>query len=179
MAKCQHQVKFSHGQLRAEANEGLYRSQRELLTLTESPRLWDDKTELDAEEMRIEVVTGGLEAIGKVRSTMTPASTESMGFLPGEEDDLVYFTADHLAYDRGQDVAVYTGTARGVRGPNRLEAERIAVAQTRGELVASQSVRTTLPQQASPSLSEQRTPVQVTKSRSVFLLRRRKSPNPK
>ena len=152
MAKCSHQVKFSHGDLHAEAEEGLYRSQRELLTLTESPRLWDAGAELEAEEVRIQVVTGALEAIGRVRSTMASASSDSIGFLPGEKDDLVYFLAEHLVYDRAQDLAIYTGAARGFRGTNRLEAERIAVSQAKGELEATDSVRTTLPQKASPSV---------------------------
>ena len=155
MAKWSHQVKFSHGDLHAEAEEGLYRAQRELLTLTESPRLWDASAELEAEEVRIQVVTGGVEAIGKVRSTMTSASSSSIGFLPGKEDDAVYFLAEHLMYDRVQDLAIYTGGALGFRGSSRLEAERIAVAQTKGELEATDSVRTTLPQKASPSLGNQ------------------------
>ena len=156
MAKCTHQVKFTHGSLHAEAEEGVYRSQRELLTLTESPRLWDEGAELEAEEVRIQVVTGALEAIGKVRSTMASASSDSIGFLPGEKGDKVYFLAEHLEYDRALDLAIYTGTARGFRGANRLEAERIAVAQTKGELEATDAVRTTLPQNASPSSSGQR-----------------------
>ena len=90
--------------------------------------------------MRIQVVTGGVEAIGKVRSTMTSASSDSIGFLPGEEDDAVYFLAEHLMYDRAQDLAIYTGRALGFRGSSRLEAERIAVAQTKGELEATDSV---------------------------------------
>ena len=155
MAKCSHQVKFSHGDLHAEAEEGLYRAQRELLILTESPRLWDASAELEAEEVRIQVVTGGVEAIGKVRSTMTSASSDSIGFLPGEKDDAVYFLAEHLMYDRVQDLAIYTGRALGFRGSSRLEAERIAVAQAKGELEATDSVRTTFPQKRSPSLGHQ------------------------
>ena len=160
MAKCSHQVKFSHGDLHAEAEEGLYRPQRELLTLTESPRLWDANTELEAEEVRIQVVTGGVEAIGKVRSTMTSASSNSIGFLPGDEDDAVYFLAKHLMYDPAQDLAIYTGRALAFRGSSRLEAERITVAQTKGELEATDSVRTTLPQKPSPSLGHQGAPDQ-------------------
>ncbi len=155
MAQCSHQVKFSHGELHAEAEEGLYRSQRELLTLTDSPRLWDASAELVAEELRIQVVTGALEAIGKVRSTMTSVSSNSLGFLPGDEDDLVYFLAEHLEYDRENDLAIYTGAARGFRGSNRLEADRIAVAQIKGELEATDSVRTTLPQKASPKVGSE------------------------
>jgi LPS export ABC transporter protein LptC/lipopolysaccharide transport protein LptA len=158
MVKCSHQVKFSHGDLHAEAEEGLYRAQRELLTLTESPRLWDASAELEAEEVRIQVVTGGVEAIGKVRSTMTAASSSSIGFLPGKEEDAVYFLAEHLMYDRSQDLAIYSGRALGFRGSSRLEAERIALAQTKGELEATDSVRTTFPQKPSPSLGNQGAP---------------------
>ncbi len=158
MAQWSHQVKFSHGDLHAEAEEGLYRAQRELLTLTESPRLWDASAELEAEEVRIQVVTGGVEAIGKVRSTMTAASSSSIGFLPGKEEDAVYFLAEHLMYDRSQDLAIYSGRALGFRGSSRLEAERIAVAPTKGELEATDSVRTTLPQKPSPSLGGQGAP---------------------
>ena len=146
-ARCFDSVTFTQGDLNAEAEQGVYNAGSELLTLTKSPRLWDANSELKAEKVELNVVTGGLEALGDVRSRMTVTeSGDSIGFLPGEEDDAVYFVADHLQYDREQDVAVYTGNARGFRGENRLEAGRIEIAQSNGELNASDSVRTTIPQ---------------------------------
>jgi LPS export ABC transporter protein LptC/lipopolysaccharide transport protein LptA len=175
MAECRHAVTFSQGDLHGEAEKGVYRAGRELLTLTESPRLWDSSSELVAEEVRIQVVTGGLEAEGKVRSTMTSASSsKSIGFLPGSEDEAVYFLADRLDYDREQDIAVYTGTARGFRGTNRLEAERIEVAQTKGELEATDSVRTALPQNTAPGEGTEEATPQLTFTRAGHLFYRSK-----
>ncbi len=146
-ARCFDSVTFVQGDLNAESEQGIYNATSELLTLTGSPRLWDASSELKAEKVELHVVAGGLEASGDVRSRMAVTeSAGSIGFLPGEEDDAVYFVADHLQYDREQDLAVYTGNARGFRGENRLEAERIEIAQRNGELNASDSVRTTIPQ---------------------------------
>ena len=153
-ARCSETVTFTHGDLRAEAEQGVYNARNELLTLTESPRLRDSSAELTADQVDIQVVSGALEASGNVRSTMTSArSSEGMGFLPGTDEDAVYFLADHLSYDREKDTAVYTGSARGFRGTNRLEAERIELAQSKGELRATDSVRTTLPQKVSATES--------------------------
>ena len=146
-ARCFDSVTFTQGDLNAEAEQGVYNAGSELLTLTRSPRLWDASSELKAEKVELHVVSGGLEASGDVRSRMAVTeSGDSIGFLPGEEEDAVYFVADHLQYDREQDVAVYTGNARGFRGENRLEGGRIEIARRIGELTVSDSVRTTLPQ---------------------------------
>lgn len=139
-------VKFTKGDVHAEAEEGVYSAAREVLTLTESPRLWDASSELEATTVNIYVVTGSLEAEGNVRSKTPVKDSDGIGFLPGKEDEAVYFVADKLEYDRQKDIALYTGNARGFRGQNRLEAARIQLAQREGMVDASESVRTTLVQ---------------------------------
>jgi LPS export ABC transporter protein LptC/lipopolysaccharide transport protein LptA len=159
-ARTYESVTFRQGDLNGEAELGVYSAKDELLTLTESPRLWDDRSELTADKVEIHVVTGGLEATGDVRSRMlVTESTDGIGFLPGSEDEPVYFVSHRLQYHREQDLAVYTGSARGFRGENRLEAERIELVQKEGKLSASESVRTTLVQK---STSDEKAPPQLT-----------------
>jgi len=169
-ARTYESVTFTQGDLNGEAELGVYSAKDELLTLTESPRLWDDRSELKAERIEIHVVTGALEATGDVRSRMlVTEAAAGIGFLPGGEEDPVYFVSERLEYNREQDLAVYTGSARGFRGQNRLEAGRIELAQKEGKLSASESVRTTLVQKTT---GEEEAPPQLTFTSAGELLYR-------
>ncbi len=142
-ARCSNGVEFYQGDLRAEAEEGVYLAEAELMTLTESPRLWDSETELEAETIRIEVLSGDLEAEGRVRTTLKQdSSSASPTLFPGSENEPVYFVGDHLHYFKETDIATYTGAARCFQKDNRIEANRIDLQQGKGQLEATGSVRT-------------------------------------
>jgi lipopolysaccharide export system protein LptA len=147
-ARCSRTVEFQQEGSRASADHGVFVAESSRLILTESPRIWDDNVRLEAQVIRIDTVSGDVDAEGEVRSaSQTGAGAEdgpgsATGLFPGASEGPVYFVADRLAYDREQDVAIYTGAARGFQGPNRVEAEEIRVLQTRGELVAKRDVRT-------------------------------------
>ena len=131
--------------MRATSDRGVLRSADSLLTLTESPRLWDTRANLEAERIEIDIVSGDVEGYGDVRSSTLNDSGDDTGgarLFPSAEKEPVYFVADHLAYDRAEDIAVYTGSARGFQGRNRIEAETIQIYQREGDLIAGGGVRT-------------------------------------
>ena len=140
-ARCLGSVEFVQGNVRATSKRGVLRSADSLLTLTESPRLWDPRANLEAERIEIDIGSGDVEGYGDVRSSSFNNSGGAALF-PSAEHEPVYFVADHLAYDRAEDIAVYTGSARGFQGRNRIEAETIQIHQRDGDLIAGGGVRT-------------------------------------
>ena len=144
-ARCVRSVEFVHGNVRATSDRGVLRSSDSLLTLTESPRLWDPRANLEAERIEMNITSGDVEGYGDVRSSSFNNSGDDSGgaaLFPSAKNEPVYFVADHLAYDRGEDIAVYTGSARGFQGRNRVEAETIQIYQREGDLIAGGGVRT-------------------------------------
>lgn len=144
-ARCYQSVEFSKGELRAEAETGIYRARHNRLNLTGNPRLWDSRSTLEASQVDIDVVTGDVEAHENVRTTQKPgAGAAALGFLPGGSSESIYVVARSLVYDRMKDVATYEGAVRALRGENQIQADRMVLRQTDGELDASESVRTSL-----------------------------------
>ena len=145
-ARCSRAVEFEQGDVRASSDRGLYRASDARLVLTGAPRLWDPRASVEAERIEIDVDSGDIEAFENVRS----ASLDEAGgaaLFPSSKNEPVYFVAEHLAYDRALDLAVYTGAARGFQGPNRVEGETIRLFQSTGDLVAEGGVRTVLVQE--------------------------------
>ena len=140
-AHCIRSVEFEHADLKARAERGVFRAGDSLLVLTEFPRLWDNQGSINASTIEVNVETGDVEGLGSVRSSsMNDSSTARL--FPGGEMQAVYFVSEHVAYRKSQNVAVYTGGARGFQGENRIEAETIEVYQRSGELFAAGTVRT-------------------------------------
>ncbi len=141
-AICEKAVTFEQGDVRATSEKGTFRNVDSKLVLEEKPRLWDQKASLEATVIEIDVVSGNVEGTENVRSTSTD-SAGSAGLFPSESHDPVYFVSEKVRYDRAADTAVYTGQARGIQGPNRIEAGLIRLLQGAGELGAENGVKTT------------------------------------
>lgn len=137
---CYQAVRFSRGDVRAEAEEGVFRARSNRLNLTGSPRLWDSRATLEANVVNIDVATGDLDASGNVRSTQAGAA--GLDFFSAGGEGAVYFLSEEFAYERRSDTATYTGAARGVRGENQIGGERIVLKRGGEEMEASGSVRT-------------------------------------
>lgn len=140
-ARCLRAVEFEHGDVRATAERGVFRPAQSLLALSQSPRLWDPRGNLEAEKIEIDIDSGDVEGFVDVRSTSLNESNGTLLF-PAAEEEPVYFIADHLVYRPAEDEAVYTGSARGFQGRNRVEADTIRIDQGKGDLVAEGGVRT-------------------------------------
>jgi LPS export ABC transporter protein LptC len=141
-AICEKAVTFEQGDVRATAEKGTFQNLESKLILEEGPKLWDSKASLEAKVIHIDVVSGDVDGEGNVRSTSKDTSG-SRGLFPSQSEEPVYFVSRKLRYDRARDIAVYTGEARGIQGQNRIEAGRIRLHQSSGELSAESSVTTT------------------------------------
>jgi LPS export ABC transporter protein LptC len=139
-ARCLRAVEFEQGDVRAAAERGVFRAADSKLILTRSPRLWDTRANLEAEKIEIDIDSGNVEGFVDVRSTSLGDSGGGSLF-PAAENEAVHFVADHLVYRRADDVALYSGSARGFQGGNRIEAETIQIHQQNGDLVAGGGVR--------------------------------------
>ncbi len=138
--RCLRAVEFEQGDVRATSERGVFRSAQSMLVLTRSPRLWDSRANLEAEKIQIDIDSGDVEGFVDVRSTSLDRS-EATSLFPSAENEAVYFVADHLVFRRAEDLAIYTGSARGFQGHNRIEAETIQIHQQDGDLVARGGVR--------------------------------------
>ena len=145
-ARCTRSVEFEAGDVRATAEEGTFRAANSRLILRRSPRLWDPRATLEARRIVLDIDTGNVEGVGDVRSSSAGAPG-SAGLFPSTEKDPVYFVADHLVYDRGRELAVYTGGARGFQGRSRVEADTMQIFEKMGDLLAEGNVRTVLLQE--------------------------------
>ncbi len=132
-AVCEQAVTFEQREIHATAEKGTFRSADSLLRLEDQPRLWDDKTSLDANEIEIHVDSGDLQGVGDVHSKSAGGSGAA-GF-PGGDDAPVFFVSQHLLYQKEADRAAYSGEARAIQGRNRIEADRIDVRSREGRSV--------------------------------------------
>ena len=111
-ARCTRAVEFEQGDVRATAEEGIFRAANSRLILRKSPRLWDPRRASEARRIVVDIDTGNVEGIRDVRSS-SAGEEGGAGLFPSSAKDPVYFVADHLVYDRSRELAVYTGGARG------------------------------------------------------------------
>jgi lipopolysaccharide export system protein LptA len=140
-ARCTRTVEFEQGDVRATADEGIFRTVDSKLTLEKSPRLWDPRASLEAQKIVVDIDSGNVEGLEEVRSS-SAGEPGAAGLFPSTEKEPVYFVADHLVYDRSRELAVYTGAARGFQGQSRVEADRIEIFQKTGDLLAEGAART-------------------------------------
>jgi LPS export ABC transporter protein LptC len=142
--RCEDDVNFEQGDVRASSQYGVFRSADSLLVLRDEPRLWDAKASLEAQEIEIGVDSGEVAGKGGVRSRSDRAASdgESGGLFPAAGKEPVFFFSEQVRYLPSKDTAVYSGGARGVQGANRIEAERIEIDQSQKELSAEGGVRT-------------------------------------
>ena len=145
-ARCTRAVEFEQGDVRATAEEGIFRAANSKLILRKSPRLWDPRASLEARRIVVDIDTGNVEGIRDVRSS-SAGEEGGAGLFPSSAKDPVYFVADHLVYDRSRELAVYTGGARGFQGRSRVEADTIQIFEKMGDLLADGNVRTVLLQE--------------------------------
>jgi LPS export ABC transporter protein LptC len=169
--RCEDDVAFEQGDVRATSQHGTFRSSDSLLVLRDKPKLWDAKASLEAEEIEIGVESGDVAGKRQVRSRSDRNEGEG-GLFPTAGSEPVYFVSDQVRYEPSKDTAVYTGGARGVQGGNRIEAERIEIHQDRKELTAEGGVRTVFLQKVGP---EDSTPRPTVSDSRRFLYRSKES----
>ncbi len=114
-ARCIKSVQFSQGDVRASADHGVYKSDKEQLVLTETPLLWNQRASLEAETIQIDVITGNVMAFENVRSTSRSGDSKGgPSLFPAGNDDTVHFVADQLDYRQDEDLGRLHGLGEGI-----------------------------------------------------------------
>ena len=133
-AICEKAVTFEQGDVRATSEKGTFRNVDSKLVLEDEPRLWEQKASLEATIIEIDVASGDVDGDGERALDVDGLRGVGGAPFPSESHDPVYFVSEKVRYDRAADTAVYTGEARGIQGPNRIEAGHIRLLQGAGEL---------------------------------------------
>ncbi|MEZ5290132.1 MAG: LPS export ABC transporter periplasmic protein LptC [Vicinamibacterales bacterium] len=145
---------FEDGTLRARAPEARYAMARDTLELVgrqnqPKPTVTDTGLQVDATSLVIALATNGLTATGAVSSVMEPASARG-GSGDATTPALLDATqplmasAGALEYDSQARKAVYSGKARLWQGGTTINAERVVLDESKGDLAASGGVTSTL-----------------------------------
>lgn len=146
---------FAEGALRAQSGEARYQTATGTLNLRgrddmAAPFVRDDALRIDGDAIDVTLSPRRMVAKGTVRSVLQPTSAPSGGAPAARRPSLlggadpVNVIADELAYDERARKGEYTGGARLWQGDTVIQADAIAIDETRGDLTASGRVITTL-----------------------------------
>jgi LPS export ABC transporter protein LptC len=139
---------FTDAALKATSGEAVYQILEGTLALRGGdprPQVQDEALRIDANTIDITLDPRRMVAGGRVGSTMFPAgkSARRPGLLGDKEP--VQVVAEKLTYDEAARTAEYSGQpARLLQGDTTIAATTLTVDETRGDLVASGKVITTL-----------------------------------
>jgi len=140
-------VKFEEQGLQAAAGEARYDPAAGSLRLSGVeggvlPRVADDQVTVDANSIDVALQGRLMKAVGGVK-TMLRASTSK---LPGllRQDQPANVNADTLDYQGAAGQAIYTGNATMWQGDTAVRAEKLAIDQSKGDLLGSGNARSTI-----------------------------------
>jgi lipopolysaccharide export system protein LptA len=147
-------VRFEDGALVAQSGVALYRLGGNGLDLREKsgtadPFVNDDTIRVDAEAIDLTLAPRRMVAKGKVRSVLQPSKPKKgapAAKRPGllGDADPVNVVAGELTYDEDTHRGLYQGQARLWQGDTVIQAERINLDESKGDLTAEGNVVTTL-----------------------------------
>jgi len=151
-------VTFTDRTLRAAAAEVRYQPTRGILNLSGTasgglPSVSDEQIRVDARTIDVTLDGHGMEASGRVRTTLGAAAKAGAkgpdgqsGRLPGllRQGEPASVNAETLTYSGARGRAVYAGGATLVQGDTAIRGDTIVLDQQNGDLIATGSARSTL-----------------------------------
>jgi LPS export ABC transporter protein LptC len=150
-------VKFEDQGLEASAALGNYDPARGTLRLSGAdaggaPRVADAQIEIQGEAIDVTLQGRRMAARGNVRTILRAGTAKNR--LPGllQQGQPANVNADVLEYDGDAGKATYTGAAALWQGETAIRANAIALDQTRGDLVATGTARSTVALDAGTSV---------------------------
>lgn len=138
---------YEEGTRRAVAERAILDNQREIITLRDKARIWDETGATSAEEIVLEQATGNMIALGDVNSTRLPEKKQTTaGMLsPGEA---VQAKAGRMSVTDDSRKILYQEQAVLWQGARRIEGRTISIDRTAQTLEARGNVVTQMPEQA-------------------------------
>jgi lipopolysaccharide export system protein LptA len=138
---------YEEGTRRAVAERATLDNLREIITLREKARVWDEAGSTAAREIVLEQATGNMAAVGDVNSTRLPEKKQaSSGMLDAGE--AVQAKAARMSVTEDSWKIVYEGGAVLWQGGRRIEGRTIRIDRTAQTLEARGGVMTQIPEQA-------------------------------
>lgn len=134
--------RFQNGEMHAEAEKAHDSMPEQVLVLSGHPKVWDQTTRTQADQIILKVDSGSAEGIGHVQSVHF--ETQKGSSLPTN------VVADRMTADRNAQVVHYEGHVRAWRGTDVLESASLDVYKNQGRLSSNSRVVTSHLQ--SPSL---------------------------
>ncbi len=132
--------RYEEGPRKATAERALMEAGKNLVTLTQRARVWDDTGSVSASRIVLDQKSGDFSAEGDVMSSRSPEKKGGSGML--SKDEPVQATASRMqSRERNQQVH-YEGSAVMWQGANRIQADRIDIDRKNDTLSASGKVVT-------------------------------------
>jgi lipopolysaccharide transport protein LptA len=151
---------FTEDTLRATSENAVYKVEQGTMLLAGiklTPHIENESLTIDANTIDVTLDPLGVTATGNVRSTMlSAAARDSTGGLRRDnttaarrpallsEKEPVQIVAAKLAYDETSKRAEYSGQAKLMQGETRIDGDSLTLDETKGDLIASGKVTTTL-----------------------------------
>jgi lipopolysaccharide export system protein LptA len=140
-------VKFEEQGLQAAAGEARYDPTAGSLRLSGIeggvlPRVADDQVTIDATTIDVALQGRLMKAAGSVKTTLRASTSKLPGLL--KQDQPANVNADALDYQGAAGQAIYTGNATMWQGETAIRAEKIAIDQSKGDLIGSGNARSTI-----------------------------------
>jgi lipopolysaccharide export system protein LptA len=138
---------YEEGPRRAVAERAMLDNQREIITLRDQARIWDETGSTSAKEIVLEQATGNMIALGDVNSTRLPEKRQSAaGMLsPGEATQA---KAGRMSVSDDSRKILYEEQAVLWQGARRIEGRTIIIDRAAQTLEARGNVVTQMPEQA-------------------------------
>lgn len=157
---------YEEGSRRASADRAVLDSVKELITLENKARMWDETGSTSADRIVLEQQSGDMVATGHVASTRMPDQKKaSEGMLSSSEP--VQAKADRMeATERNQKIR-YLGNAMLWQSSSSLKAKTIFIDRTAQQLEATGDVVNQLPDQQSDPAKKKRNTFTIVKSQSL------------
>jgi len=140
-------VKFEEQGLQASGGDGRYDPAAGSLRLSGVeggvlPRVADDQVTIDATTIDVALQGRLMKAAGGVKTMLRASKSKLPGLL--KQDQPANVNADTLDYQGAAGQAIYTGNATMWQGETAIRADKIAIDQSKGDLLGSGNARSSI-----------------------------------
>jgi lipopolysaccharide export system protein LptA len=140
-------VKFEEQGLQASGGDGRYDPAAGSLRLSGVeggvlPRVADDQVTIDATTIDVALQGRLMKAAGGVKTVLRASKSKLPGLL--KQDQPANVNADTLDYQGAAGQAIYTGNATMWQGETAIRADKIAIDQSKGDLLGSGNARSSI-----------------------------------
>jgi lipopolysaccharide export system protein LptA len=137
--------KYNEGDRNAVAGSAAYDQSKEWLALRGNrPQAWDSKSRTQADEIDYDRRNDEFHARGDVRTTYYSRETTNDSTPFKNTKSPVFITADRADARNKDDIAIYTGNARGWQDDNFVKGDRIELYREQKRMVATGNVESAL-----------------------------------